>query len=348
MAITSILKIDKIKANNNGQQRAAYEHNMRLGHVGENIDVSKTHLNKTLIDNSDGMAFNDYLAQQMKQIKKETHKKIRKDAVGLIEIKLGFSGIKSTDSPEERLEKEKWKEENLDKWVEKSEEFLKDSFGEENIIQAQLHMDEKTPHIHAMIIPKVEGRLNANHYLSGYKKTLATYHDKYYEYLKDIGGIQRGQQYSTSRGMGAQEYNRSITGALEHELPDTKEGESVEEYRERARNNFRHMNVLHNQIKLDMQTEINQLKGKIIELQMQTDEQQQQYEEELARFGKNEEERKKNSQKIKTIDYLNTAIENYPDKEFTAEMQENMNQLIDWGMRKEHQAEHHSGEWIQH
>ena len=42
-------------------------------------------------------------------------------------------------------------------------DFLKERVGEENIISAVVHMDEKTPHMHFLHVPVTpEGRLNAN------------------------------------------------------------------------------------------------------------------------------------------------------------------------------------------
>jgi hypothetical protein len=39
------------------------------------------------------------------------------------------------------------------KYFEKSIEFLKEQFGEKNVIFATVHKDETTPHLHAGVIP---------------------------------------------------------------------------------------------------------------------------------------------------------------------------------------------------
>ena len=43
----------------------------------------------------------------------------------------------------------------LDQWIKANLSWLKDTFGEENLVSCVLHMDEKTPHLHATIIPIV-------------------------------------------------------------------------------------------------------------------------------------------------------------------------------------------------
>jgi len=43
----------------------------------------------------------------------------------------------------------------LDQWIKANLSWLKDTFGEENLVSCVLHMDEKTPHLHATITPIV-------------------------------------------------------------------------------------------------------------------------------------------------------------------------------------------------
>jgi hypothetical protein len=45
----------------------------------------------------------------------------------------------------------------LNNWCNDNLNWLKETFGEENLVSAVLHMDEKTPHIHATIVPIVTG-----------------------------------------------------------------------------------------------------------------------------------------------------------------------------------------------
>ena len=58
--------------------------------------------------------------------------------------------------------------------------FLKERVGEENIISAVVHMDEKTPHLHLCFVPLTkENRLSAKEIL-GNKKTMIQWQDDFY------------------------------------------------------------------------------------------------------------------------------------------------------------------------
>ena len=59
-------------------------------------------------------------------------------------------------------------------------EFLKDRIGEDNIISAVVHMDEKTPHMHLCFVPLTrDGRLSAKEIL-GNKKAMIRWQDDFY------------------------------------------------------------------------------------------------------------------------------------------------------------------------
>ena len=42
-----------------------------------------------------------------------------------------------------------------------SYDYLKDYFGEKNVVSAKVHLDETTPHMHFTAIPLIDGKLNA-------------------------------------------------------------------------------------------------------------------------------------------------------------------------------------------
>lgn len=73
-------------------------------------------------------------------------------------------------------------------WVQQNIKFLKNNFGD-NCIHAVLHLDETTPHIHAIIVPveyekgKVP-HLNARRYFGG-KDKLSAFQDKYTECMRE-------------------------------------------------------------------------------------------------------------------------------------------------------------------
>lgn len=70
-------------------------------------------------------------------------KKPRRDAVLAIEAVMSASpSWFDSATPEER-----------DEWTERSLGYARDTFGTDNILQASLHLDEKTPHLHILAIP---------------------------------------------------------------------------------------------------------------------------------------------------------------------------------------------------
>lgn len=73
-------------------------------------------------------------------------RKVGKNQVHAIRVLLSAS-------PEamERIEQEG----RLDDWCEQSVEWMRETFGTENLVSAVLHLDEKTPHIHATVVPIV-------------------------------------------------------------------------------------------------------------------------------------------------------------------------------------------------
>ena len=64
-------------------------------------------------------------------------------------------------------------------------EFLKERIGEENIISAVVHMDEKTPHLHLCFVPLTKDkRLSAKEIL-GNKKTMIRWQDDFYACMSE-------------------------------------------------------------------------------------------------------------------------------------------------------------------
>src|SRR5690625_2758644 len=73
-------------------------------------------------------------------------------------------------------------------------EFLKEEFGEKNLVYATVHLDEKTPHMHFGFVPITEdGRLSAKEMI-GNKKQMSALQDKFNEFVNEKGyEMQRGE-----------------------------------------------------------------------------------------------------------------------------------------------------------
>ena len=76
-------------------------------------------------------------------------------------------------------------------------EFLKERIGEENIISAVVHMDEKTPHLHLCFVPLTsDGRLSAKEII-GNRKNLVKWQDEFWQHMvKQYPELERGESAS--------------------------------------------------------------------------------------------------------------------------------------------------------
>lgn len=119
----------------------------------DNADASKAMLNRELVSR----AYVDPLTGQTKmrtidqairhRIEEADIKKLRPGQNTALEIIL-------TGSPETLNSLD---EKGLDKWVNESMDWAGKTWGKENIVTAVLHRDEKTPHIHLIVVPIVQG-----------------------------------------------------------------------------------------------------------------------------------------------------------------------------------------------
>ncbi|WP_082418906.1 MobV family relaxase [Massilibacterium senegalense] len=79
-------------------------------------------------------------------------------------------------------------------FFEHSLEFIKKEYGEENLLYATIHLDEKTPHMHFGLVPLTkDGRLSAKEVL-GNKRKLSALQDKYNAFVNEKGyDMDRGE-----------------------------------------------------------------------------------------------------------------------------------------------------------
>lgn len=114
----------------------------------KNADETKTHLNKELIEFPEGIK-NRTQAIQYRLDNAKLKRKIANNQVRAIRILL-------SGSPEDmkRIEESG----RIDEWCKDNLDWLKDTYGKDNLVSAVLHLDETTPHIHATVIPIVTGQ----------------------------------------------------------------------------------------------------------------------------------------------------------------------------------------------
>lgn len=185
--------IDKQKGGNVG---AASRHNDRERET-PNADPERTHLNRVLIGDERNARY------RVREIISEYGGKPRRDSVEAVELVLSasheyFVGRDGKIDPE-----------RLERWVEKEMQFLRDRRNCGICAKAVLHLDERTPHIHAHMVPITEdGRLSATRFLDGPKKVQALI-TRHAEYMKELG-LERGREGSRATHQRVKQFYASI------------------------------------------------------------------------------------------------------------------------------------------
>jgi hypothetical protein len=175
-------------------------HNQRenKNYSNKDINFNKTNLNYDL-HNNHNIVYIDEINKKIKE--RYTGKKsIRKDAVLNVEclITSDLDFFKAIGSDETK------------RYFKESYEFIKSEFGKENIIYANVHMDETTPHMHLGFTPITsDGRLSAKEWLDG-KKKLTELQDKFFSYLTS-------KKFDLDRGISSKE-----TGAKNIKIQNLK------------------------------------------------------------------------------------------------------------------------------
>lgn len=131
-------------------------------------------------------------------------KAIRKDAVKYCTHVLTGSHEKMKEI---FSDKQKSKE-----WIQDNYKFLAKEFGKENIVRFTLHLDEKTPHLHAVTIPLTkDGRLSAKEII-GNKQAMKDFQTRYAAAMGNFG-LERGIENTGIKHENAQDYYSRITEA---------------------------------------------------------------------------------------------------------------------------------------
>ena len=174
-----------------------FRHNERKTENHSNVDINKelSHLNYQLIDCE---SYSEKINREIEE-RYKVNKSIRKDAVLCVEVLF--------TSDKEFFDKLTPEEEQ--KYFEKSVEFLKEQFGEKNVVFATVHKDETTPHLHAGFIPMTDdGRLNYKSFVNG-REGLIKLQNEYFKKMVEIfPELERGKNAEETRAkhIANQEY----------------------------------------------------------------------------------------------------------------------------------------------
>ncbi|MDR0537754.1 MAG: plasmid recombination protein [Tannerellaceae bacterium] len=136
----AVLHLDKASGND-----AAMSAHIERTIDPKNADKTRTHLNRELIAPPDGVNSRTEAIQHRIDTAGIT-RKVSHNQVRAIRVMLSGSPG-NMQRIEEAGQLNNWCKDNID--------WLKRTFGKENLVSAVLHMDEKTPHIHATIVPVV-------------------------------------------------------------------------------------------------------------------------------------------------------------------------------------------------
>lgn len=212
-----VLHLDKSPKN-----ESAMTNHIERKVIAPNVDPTRTHLNKELIKFSEGVKDRTEAIQH--RIKNaELSRKVGKNQVQVIRFIL-------SGSTEDILRIQE--EGKLDDWCQDSMDWLKKEYGEKNVVAATLHLDEEAPHIHASVVPIVQGerrkkksnkeqetpkkqykkkkadrpRLCADDVMT--KEKLIHYQDSYAEAMEKYG-LDRGIKGSEARHISTSEFYRN-------------------------------------------------------------------------------------------------------------------------------------------
>ena len=195
-------------------------------HIPDNADESRTPLNRELITFPEGVQ-NRTQAIQHRIETAGLKRKVGKNQTRAIRVLL-------TGTHEQMMALAN--DGRLDDWCRANIKWLHDTFGKNNLVSCVLHMDEKTPHLHATVVPIVsaprkrrerEGeqkykekapapRLCANELMMTRGK-LRQYQDTYAQVMAGFG-LKRGVVASGARHQTQQQYNRQQALELQSDI----------------------------------------------------------------------------------------------------------------------------------
>ena len=161
-------------------------------------------------------------------------------------------------------------EKKKEAWIMANYDFICQEFGKENIVRFVLHMDEKTPHIHAVTVNLTkDGRLSARDVI-GSRKMMQERQDRYADRMEEFG-LKRGLRNTGIKHEDAKEYYKRMNEALAMEddgnsleVRDTLFGVDFGVNNTKTRENFKNAN-------LSLKTALNEKSRSLAEVKKQNE-----------------------------------------------------------------------------
>ncbi len=113
-------------------------------------------------------------------------------------------------------------------WAKTSREWLYDTFGRDAVVSCALHMDETTPHIHAVVMPVVMGRVDVRPWTDGPER-LRAMQDSYASATKHLG-LDRGISGAASEHTTVREFYKSLESEFLPGMPKPIDREGALDY----------------------------------------------------------------------------------------------------------------------
>lgn len=187
-AVVHMMKIGK------GGVRGIQSHNQREKESRKNPDIDKTRSDQNYdILNSSNINYNRAVKERIETFATET-KTVRKDAVVMCNFVV--------TSDEKTMKAMSPKEQRA--FFEDSTKFFMKRYGAENVVNATVHMDERTPHMHIGVVPITQERLSAKNLFT--RKELTSLQT---DFAREVGqpyGLERGKEGSEKTHLSEQRF----------------------------------------------------------------------------------------------------------------------------------------------
>lgn len=244
----AVLHLEKAKGTD-GRMSAHIE---RTVHP-KNADRTRTHLNRELVQFPEG-------------VKNRTQAIAHRIKTAGIKRKIGINQVRAirvllTGTNEDMKQMET--DGRLDGWCNDNLQWLRETYGEQNLVSAVLHMDEKTPHIHATIIPIVTGerRKARKEEQNGKKKYKKKSPQNVRLCVDDVMARHRLKHYQDTYAQAMNKYGlqRGVDGSLARHVPTSQYYKELVEQQDSLQENIE--NLL--QLEKEAQKKLKQVKGEI-------------------------------------------------------------------------------------
>jgi Plasmid recombination enzyme len=206
MAGKAIFRMSKLKS---FAAIAGAEHHNRRTRTTLNADPDRLQENFVFLGDADRPLVE--LAQE-----KIGAQKIRKNAVLAIDVFVSASP--EYFRPEAPAKVGNWQGDRVTAWLEANEIFLAQEFGVGRILRAECHLDESTPHIHAVVVPlTATGKLSYRQLYGGSRTQLSALQDRAWAAVADLG-LERGMKGSQATHQAVQEWYAEMLQPLGADL----------------------------------------------------------------------------------------------------------------------------------